>query len=239
MTRLIWGHREYEVGVERGVFYPSSGAGQAWNGLASVFEVPADAGLSKRYVDGQQIVQQPKAGCFAGTIEAYTYPPAFQTDVLLAKRAKSFGFCYRTEAARSYKLHLVYNAVAAPSPYVYQANGTDVFKWPFTTTPVIFPDGTRGSHLEIDTSIAYPWAVAALEDILYGTEETDPRLPLPTEAIAIFEDNSILQVTDHGDGSFTIEAPDYILSMIDGTTFEVTWPSVIVHDADNYTISSL
>lgn len=203
-----------------------------------MIEIRGEDNRKARYIDGQKVTQTSRPGHFSGTIEAYTYSAGFQ-DSLTSKRPKSFGLSYRTEAAKSYKLHLAYNVLVAPSTYIRQQQDTDVFRWPFTTMPIQLPDGTWSSHLEIDTSIAYPWAVAALEDILYGTEETEPRLPLPAEVLALFEDNSILQVTDHGDGSFTIEAPDYILSMVDGTTFEVTWPSVILNDADTYTISSL
>ena len=41
MVALTWGdvgERFYEVGIDRGVFYPTVGNGVAWNGLVSVNE---------------------------------------------------------------------------------------------------------------------------------------------------------------------------------------------------------
>jgi hypothetical protein len=92
----------------------------------------------------------------------------------------------------------------------------------------------------VDAETAYSWTVSALEDILYGTDAVDSRLPLPTEIVALFEANSILRVTDHHDGTWTADTDeDGIISMLDSESFEITWPSAIYTAPNTYKIGSL
>jgi hypothetical protein len=100
-------------------------------------------------------------------------------------------------------------------------------------------DGLRSAQLVIDRDLAYSSTIEALEEVLYGSEAEAPRLPTPQEVMAIFEENSILQVVDHGDGSFTVTGPDEAIQMLDATSFEITWASAVYVDAETYTIHSL
>lgn len=237
---MEWGtSRGYEIGLDRGVFYPETGPGEVWNGLAAVDESSTDFSGSPVYLDGKRISQRRMLGYFSGNLAAYHYPESFYNNVLIQRRAKKFGLSYRTGTEGNYKIHLVYNVLLTPSTYVYHQSEVEQFRWPFTSQPVEIPGVARSAHLIVDTSIAYLSAIGDLEDVLYGTDETDPRLPSSIEVLSIFEENSILRVTDHGDGTFTIEGPDSAITMLDSTTFEVSWPSVVVLDADTYQISSL
>lgn len=227
------------MGLDRGVFYPPSGDGEAWNGLTSVVEEPSDSDENRRYVDGVQIDLQRRLGYFSGSIEAYTYPDSFYDDILAQHRPTAFGLCYRVLMNKGYKLHIVYNVLVKPAEAKYQTNGSEPFSWNFTSLPVPIPGNSRSSHLIVDSNVAYPWAVAALEDILYGSESGAPRLPTPTEIFDVFENSSVLQVIDNEDGSFTIIGPDEAVVELDPTTFSINWPSVVQIDAHNYTISSL
>src|SRR5690606_2269306 len=102
-----------------------------------------------------------------------------------------------------YKLHLVYGALAAPSEKARNTvNDTPEavgFSWEFSTTPVEV--GTIGdttykptAKLTIDSTKVDSAALASLETILYGSPGQDPRLPLPGEVYALFE-NTLIQVT--------------------------------------------
>lgn len=235
MTRLIWDARDYESGVENGVFYPQVGSGEAWNGLVSVKESPSESDESSIYVDGVKISNRRPAGHFSGEIEAFAYPRSFYDDVLTLRRAKPFGMSYKVRS----KIHLVYNVLVGPSPYLYRTNGADTHVWPFTTRPIPIPESALSAHIVIDVDQAYSWTIEALEEILYGNSANGARLPTPQEIYDIFEENAILRVTDHGDGTFTIDGPDNAITMIDATTFEVTWPSVVYIDAVTYSIQSL
>lgn len=240
MIRLSWDSlpRHYEHGVDRGVFYPSNGPGEAWNGLISVTEEPADTHGRVKYVDGIRVDQGYSPGNFAGSIEAYTYPDSFYDDNLLQKRRSTFGLSYRVNSDTGYKIHLIYNILASPSSMSYSYDEVDPFNWAFTTLPVAIPGAKSGAHLVIDSTSAYSTTMQALEDILYGAESESPRLPLPTEVLAIFDANSILQVTDHGDGTATITGPDEAIITTSLTTRQITWSSVTMLDTNTYSISS-
>lgn len=240
MTRLIWDDtRDYESGVDRGVFYPVIGSGEAWNGLVSVTESTSDSDEKTKYLEGEKISQKRGRGHFSGTIDAITYPPSFYEDVLMQRRAKPFGMSYRVMTNVGYKIHLVYNILLSPSPYLYQTKGVDAHSWSFTTRPLPVPESALSAHLVIDSSQAYSWTLQALEDALYGTDADGARLPTPQEVFDIFEENSILQIIDNGDGTWKAIGPDSVVSMIDSTSFQISWPSAVYIDSVTYSVHSL
>jgi hypothetical protein len=238
MARLVWETGLYETGIDRGVFYGPNGAVEPWNGLVSVQESPSDPNDVVRYLDGVKIQNRRKPGDFAGTIEAFTYPSSFE-EVFTKRRANRFGFSYRTQTSTGTKIHLVYNALASPTDKTYRFEEFDPFSWSFTTIPMPVPGAKPTAHLIIDSSKSNYATIAALEDHIYGTESTDPHLPMPSDLINVFEENATVRVFDNGDGTFTITAPDEILEMLDATTFQIDWPSAVYIDEDTYTIRSL
>ena len=239
MARLVWNDREYAQGIDRGVFYPPSGIGEAWNGIISIEETPIDSDIKTRYIDGVKTHQRLTTGYFAGIIKSYGYPPSFFEDILAQRRPKTFGMSYRTLTRDQYKIHLVYNVLLAPSQYIHQQNVVESYSWGFTTLPLEVPEAKRSAHLIIETSIAYSWVLTELEDILYGTEGDVPHLPTPEEVVAIFEANAILRIVDHGDGTWSAIGPDSAIIMLDSETFQITWPSAVYINANTYRISSL
>lgn len=235
MTRLSWTSREYDSGLSYGVFYPQNTPGESWTGLVSVQEAEPYSENQVRYVDGQKMYVGGRRGEFSGTIEAFTYPSSFFDDPLTQRLKKRFGLSYRV----SDKIHLVYNILIKSPSHTTQQLDTDPFSWDFTTLAIPIPGNRMSAHLIIDERKAYSWTLTQLEDILYGSDTADARLPSPEEVLAIFDDNSILKVIDHGDGSFTVEGPDEAIQMLDSTTFEITWPSAVYIDTETYSISSL
>lgn len=263
MARLNWnqvGDSLYEVGVDRGVFYPTVGDGVPWNGLVSIKEVPEGVEGSDIYLDGVKQQKRTFSESFAGSIEAFTYPEEFaeydgQDDIspggfLGQSTRKKFNLSYRSRVGNDiegvdhgYKLHLVYNALVSPSgkdnSSLQDTVGVLLFNWSFTTLPVAFAAGIFGSHLVIDTRFVSESALQVLEDMLYGTDTTSPHFPTVEEIFTIFEDAAILKITDHGDGTWTADGPDSAIIMLDSTTFQITWPSAIFIDDISYHISSL
>lgn len=214
MTKLLWdqvGERLYETGVDQGVLYiPNGGvydSGYAWNGLTTVTESPSGAEATPIYADNIKYLNLISAEQLGGTIEAFTYPDEFaQCDGTAQPEAgisvgqqsrKTFGLAYRTKLGNDvdgsdygYKLHLIYGAVAAPSEKAYATvNDTPEalsFSWGFSTTPVAVTGLKPTSLLVIDSTQVDATSLAALEDALYGTAGTEPRLPLPDEVIEMF-----------------------------------------------------
>ena len=257
MTKLNWdaiGKRLFSVGVDRGVFYPTDTAGVSWDGLIAVQETPNESDLVEKHYDGKKFFSTQGAGSFAATIEAYSYPPEFESyagtiGMYSNQIRKAFNFSYRTLLGNDsdgidhgYLIHLVYNATAAPSNLTYQSENSSIeittFSWDISTAPIKIGE-TYGSHLIVDTRFAYSWAVEALEELLYGNGINAPALPDPQYIIDLFDDASILKITDHGDGTWTAEGPDDAIKMLDSTSFEITWPSAVYIDNESYKISSL
>lgn len=210
MARLTWddtGKRLYETGVKQGVLYPIQtggvySKGVAWNGLTAVTESPSGAEATPLYADDIKYLNLYSAEEFGATIEAYTYPDEFMEcdgSATLAEGVtigqqdrKTFGLCYRTTvgndvdgASHGYKLHLIYGAMASPSEKAYATINDSpeaiTFSWELTTTPVNVAGMKPTASITIDSTKADPTCLAALEEILYGSEEEEARLPLPDE----------------------------------------------------------
>lgn len=209
MSKIVWdqtGERLYETGVKNGVLYPQvSGAypkGVAWNGLTAVTESPSGAEATPMYADDIKYLNLMSVEEFGGTIEAYMYPDEFAAcngeadlaeGVTIGQQARqAFGFCYRTVLgndsegdAHGYKLHLIYGALAAPSEKAYASiNDTPepiTMSWEFTTTPVAVKDAKPTACITIDSTKCNAEKLAALEAILYGGDDAEPRMPLPDE----------------------------------------------------------
>lgn len=213
MPRLTWddlGKRFYETGVKQGVLYPQvSGAypkGVAWNGLTAVTESPSGAESTPLYADDikyLELISNEEFGC---TIEAYTYPDEFKScngeatlveGVTIGQQSRTpFGFCYKTVLGNDekkndygYKLHLVYGATASVSEKAYQTINDSpeaiTFSWEVTTTPVAVKGFKPTAILTIDSTTVAAEKLTVLEDILYGKDEADARLPLPDEIVEI------------------------------------------------------
>lgn len=214
MSKLVWdaeGQKTYETGVDHGVLYVKGasgyGKGVAWNGLSSVSESPSGAEATAVYADNIKYLNLISAEEFGATIEAYTYPDEFMecdgsataaTGVYIGQQnRKQFGFVYRTRfgndtegTEHGYKLHLIYNAQAAPSERQYSTINDSpeaiTFSWTVTTTPTNVTGHKPTACLTIDSTKVDATKLGTLEDRLFGTENQDAELPSPDEVIKIF-----------------------------------------------------
>lgn len=261
MPRIEWGSAGkniYEAGVDRGVLYVGSLPGVPWIGLTGVNISSTGGEAQPFYLDGVKYLNVPSQEEFQATISAYTYPDEFGVcdgsvrvrPGLFAtqQRRKSFGFSYRTligndlSPEHGYKIHIVYNALAAPTSRNYRTlnNSPDPedFSWTITCRPPATSGYYRTPHIVIDSRTTNAETMAALEDILYGTNEFEARLPDFDELVEIFDDNATFEVIDNEDGTFTVIGPETAIQMLNEETFEITWPTAIFIDADSYNISS-
>jgi len=216
MTRLTWdtvGERRYETGVNKGVLYipDNSGVydtGVSWNGLTTVTESPSGAEATPLYADNIKYLNLVSAEEFGATVEAYTYPDEFaQFDGVASptpgvyvgqQSRKAFGLSYQTRVGNDvqgadlgYKIHLIYNAQAAPSEKAYATiNDTPeaiTFSWELTTSAIDAGDGLKPTaQLTIDSTKVDADALSSLEAALYGGVGTEARLPTPAEVLSMF-----------------------------------------------------
>ncbi len=212
MAKIIWdniGEKIYETGTDHGVLYAGANysGGVAWNGLTAVTESPSGAEPQPQYADNIKYLNIISAEDFGLTIEAFTYPDEFMvcdgsaelTDGVFIgqQERKTFGFSYRTMIGNDvdgqnhgYKLHLVYGCLASPSEKAYSTINESpeaiAFSWEITTTPVPVTGFKPSAQITIDsTKVVDKTKLTALETILYGTSEEEPRMPLPDEVLTI------------------------------------------------------
>lgn len=226
MSKIVWdktGERFYETGVRNGVLYPRDTQGKypngvAWNGLTAVTESPSGAESTPLYADDIQYLNLLSAEKFGATVEAYTYPDEFAECDGSAEIApgvyagqqtrKPFGLAYKTilgndtdGEAYGYKLHLIYNALAAPSEKAYgtinESPEAITFSWELTTNPETLTGMKPTASLTLDSTKVDKKVLADLEKLLFGVDaETPdggdpipavvPHLPLPDEIAAMF-----------------------------------------------------
>ena len=194
------GEKRFETGVDRGVLYPIvNGAypkGSVWNGLTSVSESPEGGDAQDFYADNIKYGSLRGAENFNGTIECYTYPDEWkecdgrrtlaQGVTIAQQNRKAFGLSYRSLLGNDtdlldygYVIHLVYNATASPSEKqrqtVNESPEAQTFSYEFKTTPVgvsKVANAKATSHIEIDSTKVSAAALAAIEQVLYGTAGT-------------------------------------------------------------------
>jgi hypothetical protein len=210
MTRLEWdtvGERVFEAGVDHGVLYVDGYDGVAWHGLTSVSESPSGAELAEFYIDGIKYHQYLSAEEFVATIEAFTYPdefaicdgtrPAGNGLFMTQQPRKPFGLSYRSKIGNDvrgldhgYKIHLIYNALAAPSSRQRSSLGENVepmtFSWNISTKPPTFIGYKPTAHMVIDSLETPSDLMQDITSILYGDVGAPPRLPSVPELISIF-----------------------------------------------------
>lgn len=213
MSKLVWdeaGKRFYETGVDHGVLYVAEdgtyGTGVAWNGLTGVTESPSGAEASALYADNMKYLNLFSTEEFGATVEAYTYPDEFEqcdgsaslaTGVTIGQQErKTFGLAYRTKVGNDvndelgYKIHLIYGAKASPSERSYATVNDSpeaiTFSWELSTTPVNVTGHKATASLVIDSTKVDATKLKSFEDILYGSTDAEPRLPLPDEVITLF-----------------------------------------------------
>lgn len=224
MSRLKWlkpGNKLFESGLDRGVLYPQHNPeGVPWDGLVSVNEARSGGEPKEIYVDGVKVATVPKRDDFSGSIEAYMYPDEFAACdgtlsgapgfYLTQQRLRPFSLSYRTAIGNDlsgpnhgYKIHFIYNMIARSKGLIRSSRSQSidpiVFGWDFSTTPVLF--GTEfmpTAHVFIDSRTVNQRILSIIEDIIYGSPTTAPRLPSIEEFIEMFG-SDVFEVGDEGD----------------------------------------
>lgn len=254
MPKIVWdraGEHYYETGVDHGVLYPTAngkyGKGVAWNGLTSVSESPSGADSSAQYADNIKYLNLIAAEEFGATIEAFTYPDEFAVcdgsaepvrGVKIGQQnRRPFGFCYRTLLGNDlegteygYLIHLVYGATASPSERAYSTVNDSpeaiTFSWEVTTTPVDVPGYKPTANLIIDSTKVSAAAMTKIENALYGTDDEDPKLLMPSEVFEIIGSTSSIVLT--------VASPASTVSLF-GKTVADLQTNVAPSDDNNFT----
>lgn len=245
MPRLIWGDKLpiYDQGVDQGVLY-LDGTGVPWNGLVGVDEKATGAVDTDHYFDGNRIHITQEKEDFEATVSAYTYPDAFAEYNGYSEREiyKRFGFSYRTQYGdEGSKIHLVYNVLVRDDARSWTTDASSpnpsLFSWDISGAAVPVPGASPAARLIMEAP-RDPSMLAALEDILYGTDATEPRMPYPDELVELYEAATLLRITYHGDGTYTATGPDNMVRILEDGAFEINSPSAFVFDQEIFVVNS-
>lgn len=213
------GEHFYETGVDHAVLYVLKNGrysqGVPWNGLTAVNENSSGAEVNPFYADNIKYLNIMSSEDYSPTIEAFTYPDEYKecigeveiaTGAYIHQQKRShFGLSFRTLVGNDedgteygYKIHLVFNAVAKSSDRSYgTVNETPdalSYSWETSTEPVLIegykPTSTLILESEKFRKAGIYNALKAIEDILYGTEHTNPRFPSVSDIL----DTYLLQI---------------------------------------------
>lgn len=264
MAKLLWdqfGDRVFETGIEKAVFYSPSHlvsgrpGGFAWNGFISSDISKEEESVDSIYFQGDKTFDFIRPGEVSLSVKAFTYPDEFMEFDGFSELApgiivdnqirKTFGLSYKTLVGNdvfgtdfAYKLHIFYNLTSIPDPISNQSVGSNIdpidFGWKFNTKPEVIPSHRKSSHIILDSRDINPTSLSLIEDILYGTEETDSRLPTLDDILELVT----VTIIDNGDGTWTAEGPSHLVELLDADTFSITGAKVVFLDADTMLISS-
>ena len=216
MAKLVFdelGKRFYETGVSNAVLFPQADDGTypkgvAWNGITAANESPSGAESNDQYADNIVYLSLTGAEKFEGTIEAFSSPAEFdECDgmkeiskglTVSQQTRKPFGFAYKSILGNDtkgndygYKLHIWYGCKAAPSERSHSTVNDSPEpqnpSWSISSTPVAVPGAKPSSVLTFNSTTTPAEKLKKIEDILYGTDEADARLPLPTEILELLK----------------------------------------------------
>lgn len=209
MPMLNWAAnaaRYYDFGVDRGVLFLGDNPGIAWPGLTSIDEAPTGGEARSYYVDGYKYLHIAAYEEYAATIEAITAPVEFaacdgmgqvQNGLFATMQPRiPFSFSYRSSLGNElakvagHKLHIVYDALAAPSGRNHKSLGgtgdVDLYSWSVTTKPPKITGRRPTSHFVIDSRYTPESLFTHINDVLYGSETDASRLPGAQELIDMF-----------------------------------------------------
>ena len=223
-------------------------------------EESSDPDSQPFYLDGVKFLHRVMPGDFSGKLTAFTYPDEFEEVVGSSEVApgmyyhkqppKQFHLSYRTRIGNdlwgenyAYKLHVLYNLFATPDTVAYSslsdnAQATDL-TWNLTGTPPSSEAHRPTVHISIDSRYADPGVLSTIEDILYGTAFTNPRMPGIDELTDLMAMFGALVIVDNGDGTWTaIDLADQYIVMDSPTQFTINNANATYSDPDTYQVST-
>lgn len=205
MARLIWGDekkRLYESGVDRGVLYVPNKPAVVWDGLVSVAESLEGGDAKPHYIDGRNYQNTFDQTSYEATITAFSAPKEFdecdgRVEIFpgyyaLQQRRKTFALAYRSMLGgvdNAYRIHILYSLLASPGKRGYKSvdgqGAVETMTWPVTGIFTIAPNLIISSKFTLDSREVPAAKMATIENALYGTVSTNPRLIYPDEMTTI------------------------------------------------------
>lgn len=258
MSKMTWGApgtRTYESGVDRGVLFIGDEVAVPWSGLISIDESPSGGSATPYYIDGQKYANRASPEEFEATLTALSSPAEFDkvdgTEDLYVglyatqQKRRQFSLCYRTRIANDvlgfeygYKIHFIYNALAAPSGKTYEtlsdSSSPTPLAWSIVTVPPNVQYYRPSAHFIIDSTEVGEELLQEIEDALYGSDLEAPRLLWPQDLLDMFADYATFRITLRGVYDYIAEGS--LVEEFTPGTFSMENESVIDNGDDTFTI---
>ncbi len=260
MAKLVWaqaGEKTYEYGIDRGVLYIENSPGVVWEGLIGIEEDFGDTNTESAYFDGWKYRDIQSTNDYQATLKAYTYPDEFlecegvyDIDNVLVdgQIPKSFGLSYRVLVGddllpeSGYKIHILYNLTAIPDTKTYEtitsSKAPMEFSWHLSSIPENVPGYRPTAHIVFNVSEMHPLFVLDLEEMLYGTDTTDPQIPSLQEVVDWAIGWARLQIIDHGDGTWSAIDHGEFIQLLDETMIQINAENAVYLNETTYTITN-
>jgi len=251
--------RYFSHGLDRGVLFIPGREAMPWNGLQG-FDENSAAATTLYYRDGVIYLADADAGDFTGQISAIFYPRQFGECIGIpevadgffadGQKPKRFGFSYRTLIGSGtkgdmfgYEIHLVYNCMASIGQRSRRTiNGSSpeptTFTFDVVSTPVKLTGFRPTAHFKIDTRGMDDSLIADLENLIYGDDVIPTEMPDPNVLYDMMNFGSAMIVTDHGDGTFSVEGSQENVPMIDDDHFQLNNINATAPDAAGHYVIS-
>lgn len=211
------GDRNYHAGIHSVALFTSDptaasgyATGVAWNGVTSIAESPSGAEATDLWANDSKYGSIRSSEQFGGTIEAYMSPEEFDACdgsatigsgvVIHQQTRKPFGLAYKEYLGNDTEgmdhgeiLHLIWNATASPSEQTHETvnDSPDIspLSWEFDTTPVNVPGYKPTSHIEFRSAKMGAAAWQQINDLVYGSENSEATLPTIDTILSQFGTN--------------------------------------------------
>lgn len=242
MARLQWNqeiNKKYALGLDRGVLYIDGELAVPWNGLISVTETPISESVESYYFDGVKYFDKKHQSVYQMNITALTFPDAFMEAIghrslvpgfLLTKQEKiKFNLSYRTKIGDvlGYQIHLVYNAIVKSSDIsnetLKDTSDLKTQSWIVDTVPLSYSGHSPSSYIVFNSIDTDPKVLSYLEALIYGSEDSVPRLPNMFELSNIFEYWKPVRV-NYDPSGFSILSPEF------GDLFRTRLDGIFIHN---------
>lgn len=242
--KLVWdedGKRLYTTGIDRVALYLKNTdgtgyeTGVAWSGVSAIEESPSGAEAQAIYADNIKYLELISKEDFGMSITAYYSPKEFDAcdgcvtvnGVRIGQQSRrQFGLVYRTKIGNDivgddygYEYHICYNLRASVSSKshntINDSPEAQELSWEITSTDAPIQGYKSAAQLVIRSTDITSEQMTKLENLLFGTDETDPTLYLPYDLIQYMGGDEPSPEPEPGPSP---EPPTYTYLPVDKTT---------------------
>lgn len=201
MAPLTWGDSTppFAYGLDRGVIHShATDEVLPWNGLIEVSRGEDQPDDAYSAFEGVTYLNSKFGGFYSGEVRAYGFPESMLDGLgraaalpgfyLTGQPRTRFDFAYRIRAGEEdYKLHFVWNALFSAGNKTRTTIDDRVrvveHRWKVSATPPRVSSWNPTAFLTVDSLTASSGAISDIEDMLYGTDISEPSFPTQTDIL--------------------------------------------------------